>query len=192
MSDTDASAQPPRDRDAPRERVDDPDSFNQTERLRQIHRSRRNFHDRRQSAVDMKTRNEINYRQYTTLLLHAFQHYFYELEGLMRQHSNGDHYLEEVKLGELETLEYDEPLEFVGLESLAGSIPPVAIEGATLDDKRGQRREQQILTVASEGIIMRAFRECNKFVAEAGLDAEMEDTAKTPRWDYSDLVSDDE
>ena len=190
MSDTDAPSKPPRDRVV--ERVDDPESFNQTERLRQIHRSRRNFHDRRQQAVDLKTRNEINYRQYTTLLLHAFQHYFYELEGLMRQHSNGDHYLHEVELGELETVEYDEPLTFVGLESLAGSVPTVPVKGATNDDKRGERRPSQILTVASESIIMNAFRECNKFVAEAGLDAEMKDSTSKPRWDYSDLVRADE
>jgi len=172
------------------EQVADPEAFNQKQRLKEIHKARRNFHDRRQRAKDLKVEGKIKYRQYTDLLVEAFQRYFYELEGLMQRHSRGEHYLHQVELGELDPLDKDGNIEFTGLMSLAGSVPTVAIDGYTTDDRVGKKRDRQILTVASEAIVTRAFRECNKFLAEAGLDADMEDDSDEATADYSDILDD--
>jgi hypothetical protein len=190
MSSEDDKAGAPRVNERLAEQVADPEAFNQKQRLKEIHKARRNFHDRRQRAKDLKVEGEINYRQYTDLLVEAFQRYFYELEGLMQRHSRGEHYLYEVELGELDPLDKDGVIEFTGLMSLAGSVPTVAVNGYSMDDKRGSTSERQILTVASETIVMRAFRECNKFLAEAGLDAEMEDDNDEATADYSDILDD--
>lgn len=174
------------------EQVADPESFNQKQRLKEIHDARRNFHERRQRAKDLKIKGEINHRKYTDLLVEAFQRYFYELEGLMQRHSRGEHYLYEVELGELDPLDRDDSIEFTGLLSLAGSVPTVPVKGIRMDDKDGSTSESRILTVANHSIVMRAFRECNKFLAEAGLDADMEDSGDEAGSEYSDILDGDE
>ena len=189
MSSEEKEAGAPRTNERLAEQVADPEAFNQKQRLKQIHKARHNFHDRRQRAKDLKVEDEINYRQYTDLLVEAFQRYFYELEGLMERHSRGEYYLYEVEIGELDPLDKDGVIEFTGLISLAGSVPPVAVDGYSMHDHDGRTSNERILTVASENIVMRAFRECNKFLAEAGLDAEMEDDTDEASADYSDILN---
>jgi hypothetical protein len=191
MSSEDGEGSAPRVNERLAEQVADPEAFNQKQRLKEIHKARRNFHERRQHAKDLQIKGEINYRKYTDLIVEAFQRYFYELEGLMQRHSRGGYYLNEVELGELDPLDRDGTIEFTGLMSLAGSVPVVAVKGQSLDDRNGETKKRRILTYASEEIVMTAFRECNKFLAEAGLDADMEDQNDEAGADYSDILDGD-
>jgi len=176
----------PRDAD---EIVDDPEEYNQKRRLKEIHDARRNFHKQRQKAQEAKVEGELSYRAYTRILLQAYQRLFYELEGVMRRHDRGEHYLHEVELGDIHPVNKSDPLEFVGLLSLAGNVPCVEVMGQSMDEKRGQTKDRQILTHASEEIITRGFRECSKFLAESGLDADLTDAGQeNGEFEYDDLV----
>lgn len=188
--------------------VDDPEDFAQRERLKQIYQARREFLEARAEAPQLRREREWGLPDYCDYILNAVQRYFFEVEGLMRRHPEGDYYLEEVPLGavrapgsdrgEIDVAEEgvvddveglnEEDRVFVGLEDIATGYQPMKTRGYTTDSRRGEISSQTVLVTVPDDVSMRAYRQINNFLAEVGLDADMEGDTEEAEYDYSDLL----
>lgn len=170
--------------------VTDPEDFAQTQRLRQIYEARQNYQERRAEIDRIRRDNELTLYDTQEHLLAAFQSYFFEVEGLMLRHPAGDKYLEDVELGVVEHADPNsEDRVFVGLNSLTGSYRPMPTPGYSKPSYDTARPEDKVVHVSVPvAVINKGFREINKFLAEVGLDADMENETQDAEFDYSDLL----
>jgi hypothetical protein len=179
--------------------VIDPDDFANRERLRQIYDARQEFQEARQNAQQLRAKEGWSLHEKQDYVLRAFQRYFFEVEGLMERHPEGDHYLEEVELGAVLPPEaqdgerngdnHPEARVFVGLRSLAHGYRPMPTPGwknRSGQDTRAIDTEVQV--TVPETTVTKAFRAVNKFLAEVGLDADMDEETRDAGFDYSDIL----
>lgn len=170
--------------------VTDPEDFAQRERLRHIYDARQSFQKRRAELDQIRREQELSLYETQEYLLAGFQSYFFEVEGLMIRHPAGDHYLEDVELGVVEHAEPDgEDRVFVGLEDLTKPYRPMPTPGYKTPSRNRRGTSDAVVHVSvTTPIINRGFREINKFLAEVGLDADMENEHQDAGFDYSDLL----
>lgn len=169
--------------------VTDPEDFAQTERLRQIYDARQEFQKRRAELGKIRREQDLTLYETQEHLLAALQAYFFEVEGLMIRHPVGEHYLVEVELGKVQHAGDGEDRVFVGLESLADSHRPMPTPGYRKPRHDGEHAADKVVQVSvPTSVINKGFREINKFLAEVGLDADMEDEHQDAGFDYSDLL----
>jgi len=176
--------------------VTDPEDFAQRERLRQIYDARQEFQQARMEADEIRSENGWPLWRKENYVLHAFQRYFFEVEGLMERHPKGDYYLEEIDLGRVEPVgvrgeDYD-PADvrvFQGLRSLARDYRPMPSSGYTRpSDGRSRSGDTEVQVTVPESAVMLAFRKANEFLAEVGLDANMDGEKQDAGFDYSDIL----
>lgn len=176
--------------------VTDPEDFAQRERLRQIYEARQEFQEARQKADQLRAEEGWPLWRKENYVLDAFQRYFFEVEGLMERHPKGDYYLEEVELGvvkppgvEGKDYDPDDARVFEGLRSLAQDYRPMPSDGYTLpSDGRSRASDSEVQITVPEASITRAFRKVNEFLAEVGLDADMDGEDRDAGFDYSDIL----
>jgi len=178
--------------------VTDPENFAQMERLRQIYNARQKFQEDRQKADQLRAEEGWPLWKRENYVLYAFQRYFFEVEGLMKRHPKGDYYLEEIELGRVEPVgvegeDYspDDIRVFQGLRSLAHGYRPMPTTGYSRPKKGRERSgDREVQVTVPESAIIRAFRAVNEFIAEVGLDADMDDESQDAGFDYSDILED--
>lgn len=183
--------------------VDDPDDFAQKQRMKQIYDARKEFQEARAEAPQLRRENEWSLQQYQDYIHNAVQRYFFEVEGLMRRHPKGDYYLHDVRLGGVMKAEnvnrdkgergiadpdddFEPDRAFVGLESIAEKYRPMRTTGY----KTGYKEVTDTVVLVTVPVIVstRSYREVNKFLAEVGLDADMEGDTEEAEFDYSDIL----
>jgi len=176
--------------------VTDPEDFTQHERLRQIYEARQEFQKARQKVSQLQAEEDWPLWREENYVLHAFQRYFFEVEGLMERHPKGDYYLEEVELGTVtppgvEGTDYDsdDARVFVGLRSLAIDYRPMPSDGFTMPSNgRSRASDREVQITVPKASITKAFRKVNEFLAEVGLDADMDEEDRDAGFDYSDIL----
>lgn len=188
--------------------VDDPEDFAQKQRMRQIYDARKEFLKARADAPEKRRENNWPSHVEQDYILNAAQRYFFEVEGLMRRHPDGDYYLNDVRLGGVMRLEnidrengdraiikppdeeFDPDRAFVGLTSIAKKYKPIRTAGYSTGERNRSTEKTAVLVTVPVDVSVRAYREINKFLAEVGLDADMEGEQKDAVFDYSDILQD--
>jgi hypothetical protein len=165
------------------------------ERLRHIYDARQEFQKARQKADQLRAEEGWPLWKKENYVYRAFQRYFFEVEGLMERHPSGGHYLEEVKLGMVlpPGADPDDPPEdtrfFVGLRSMTDSYKPIPTDGYTSPSSGRERAtDGEVQVTVPEKVVTKAFRQVNEFVAEVGLDADMDEETQDAGFDYSDIL----
>jgi len=190
----------------PEHQVDDPEDYAQRERLKHIYQARREFLEARAEAPQLRRKEDWNLPEYQDYIYNALQRYFFEVEGLMRRHPEGDHYLHDVPLGGVVhydnvvledgergvRTDLDEDFEpdraFVGLESMGKKYRPIRTTGYKVGRDAKETKDTAVLVTVPVQVSMRAYRKINEFLAEVGLDADMEGDTEEAEYDYSDLL----
>lgn len=208
---------------SPQRVVRDPEDFAQMERLRQIYSAREDFRetlaeiDRIGLELEWSTLDK-KYRY----LQRSYLKYYFELEGLMRKHEDGDFYLNDAFLGVLakekkktyirkrmgeideSSLDGDDRVQelrsdlenengvrvFFGLESLTQFPKPIKTVGYTIDSRTGTRDERGVQVSVPKSAVVRAYRYCNRFLADVGLDADITEETPDAGFEHEDLLGD--
>ena len=194
----------------PGHQVDDPEDFAQKQRMKQIYDARQEFQEARAEGPQLRKEREWRLYEYQNYVHNAVQRYFFEVEGLMRRHPEGDKYLSDVRLGGIMKAEnvnreegergivrksdddFEPDRAFVGLQSIAENYRPLRTSGYKPQKGKARTEEQEVLVTVPVKVSIQAYRQINKFLAEVGLDADMEGDEKEAEFDYSDLLNDDE
>jgi hypothetical protein len=186
-------------------RVDDPEDFAQKQRMKQIYDARQEFQQARAEAPQLRRERDWRLHEYQNYIHSAVQRYFFEVEGLMRRHPSGDKYLHDVKLGGVVKLEnvdrengergivnpgddWEPDRGFVGLQSIADQYRPMQTSGYKPAKGAPKTEDTAVLVTVPVKVSMRAFRKINNFLAEVGLDADMEGDDQEAEFDYSDIL----
>jgi hypothetical protein len=195
------------DNDLAAHQVDDPEDFAQKQRLKQIYEARREFQQARAEAPQLRTEREWPLHKYQNHIYNAVQRYFFEVEGLMRRHPEGNQYLNDVKLGGIMKADnvnrengergivnpdrdgdWNPDRAFVGLKSMAEKYRPMRTTGYKPDKFQKDTEDTVVLVTVPVDVSVRAYRQINKFLAEVGLDADMEGDTEEAEFDYSDIL----
>jgi len=192
----------------PVQSVDDPEDFAQKQRMKQIYDARQEFLQARADAPQLRREKDWALNVYQNYIQNAVQRYFFEVEGLMRRHPDGDHYLHDVRLGGVMKKEnvnrdngergiikpsddrFEPDRAFVGLTSIAKKYRPMRTTGYAPQTRPREVVEKTVLVTVPVDVSVRAYREINKFLATVGLDADMEGDEKEASFDYSDILQD--
>lgn len=176
--------------------VTDPEDFAQMERLRQIYDARQKVQTARQEADNVRAREDWPLWKKQDHVLAAYQRYYFEIEGLMERHPDGDYYLDEVKLGAIsppgelgEDYTKADIRRFEGLKSLARSFRPMPTDGYLAPQKwKDRTMEREVQVTVPIQIVTKAFRTINEFIAKVGLDATMAEEARDAGFNYGDIL----
>jgi hypothetical protein len=124
----------------------------------------------------------------------------------MRRHPQGDKYLNDVRLGGVMKTEnvnredgergivmdpdedFDPDRAFVGLKAMGEKYRPMQTTGYKPDKYARDTKETVVLVTVPVQVSIRAYRQINKFLAEVGLDADMQGDTEEAEFDYSDIL----
>lgn len=173
--------------------VKDPEEYNRLRRLRAIHDARESVIKTRSNTFERMAEEHLymNEQKAKVAFRRALDAYIMELEPLMRRADGGQKYLEEVALGKQVAPGPDgEYLEFVGLESLldSGEVLEFTWTEESICNVNGKiENEHSEKVVVEPPILKRAFRMCNEFCAECGLDVAIEQAVEEGEIPYPEV-----
>ena len=200
--------------------VRDPDDYAQTERLRQIYSAREDFREALTEAEELRRENGWKLVDKQKYLQRVLQRYFFEVEGLIEQHENSEYYLKEAFLGGLATPETEKRLDlselrakaapdgpgitaqmrsaleekdgtlvWFGLQSISSPRRPIRTSGYGWS-RSGEKEDRVVYACFPERVATRSYRLINSFLADVGLDADVEPESQDAGFEYDDLLDD--
>lgn len=195
---------------SPLEEIDDPEGYNRRRRLRAVHDARERILEQRRSALDLKAVGRITERTYRDILRESVESFILEIEQVLRRYEadaepNLDPlseakapswYLNDAPLGEVRLPPDGQLYVFEGLLSILEAPDPIICEWQDTPDAPAgfdshplattttQREEVQI----PERVLLNAVRVGMRFLNDAGLDIDIDDSDREGKATYEHLL----
>jgi hypothetical protein len=172
----------------------------QRERLSDIVEARRHCREQFRRAREASLTNQLSDQGSRILALHAVREYALELETLMEppgdsESAAGTDYWNEKEIGQIPLPDSNElgkeSIRVSGVSQLVNRDWPLHIKygSETQDPVHGKSvQAEQTAVYPPLSVSERAFRACNSFCAEVGLDVHLQDGAPNAEFDYSDIL----